>query len=323
VDGALLRILRPARAPSPGHLKPQTRLTLEPSAIRTRSARQLLHPAVSRRPADAQQPGTGRRRGESRLLPGFVLSALLHRRRRSCRGPVGLRECNAVTAGSACSAPSHEQAVRTRSLAPAGEPAPRHRKPTHAWSSRPTTRARRQFPFALIGEERCRADLTPVSCPPQARGGPGPGRSSLGDTSSRTAARVKPDRDDPFGQRDRATRPHEDERAIVRTAAAGRSRLGEGDRPPRLRSGPSRTTIVSPMHSCAVRAVGDESDPGRRVWAVERLALRARTGTLADNAEILVARAMQERAVPQASRPPASAAPACLRAGALITPRPA
>ena len=94
----------------------------------------------------------------------------------------------------------------------------------------PTPRLRRgsaEFPFALIGEERCRADLTPVSCPPQARGGPGPGRSSLGDTSSRTAARVKPDRDDPFGQRDRATRPHEDERAIVRTAAAGRSRLGD------------------------------------------------------------------------------------------------
>ena len=75
---------------------------------------------------------------------------------------------------------------------------------------------RREFSFALIGEERCRADLTPVSCPPQARGGPGPGRSSL----------------------------------------------GEGDRPPRLRSGPSRTTVVSPLRWRKATRLSSESDRG-------------------------------------------------------------
>ena len=78
-------------------------------------------------------------------------------------------------------------------------------------------------------------------------------RSDLGDTSSRTAARVKPDRHDPFGQRDRATRPHEDERAIVRTAAAGRPRLGGCDRPCRRRSGPTVTTYTSPTKAPAPR----------------------------------------------------------------------
>jgi hypothetical protein len=44
------------------------------------------------------------------------------------------------------------------------------------WQPDPAVPGRRaECPFALSGDERCRADLAPVSCPQQARGGPGPG----------------------------------------------------------------------------------------------------------------------------------------------------